>query len=218
MAARQLLESSDNIWVNTHYKYNQLRIEIRKTPTAEPLCCITPGMGSVGLTFPYGSARLFWGEYLTTPVQFTRLDDLENIMLKVKNTDEEKQLSITRNGKVCATVTIKHTGEIFLSFSGCNTMILPKTSLQFVVDSSCPTPTNSLDTSVSKDNMTGMTLQHNPMNIKIENTCVPAQTETDLVTPTFQDFELQNMEPEFCLSSLGFGTDEFDSLYDEYFH
>lgn len=166
MAARQLLEDSHNLWINTDYKNGQVSIELRKTATAEAaLCCITPGMGSVGLTFPHGSARLFWQEYLTTPEQYTSLDNSENIMLRVKNTDEEKQLSFSRNDKLLVCVSVKRTGEIFLSFASNNSLVLPKTSLQFVVDSSCQMSRldNVVQTSVSSVTEQDVLPQHDQM-------------------------------------------------------
>lgn len=199
MATEQLHEVSHNIWISTHYKNDQLSIEVRKTPTTAPLCCITSDTGSIGLAFPHGSTRLFWRECLITPEQYTSLDDSENLMLRVKNQDDQKLLSLSHNDKLVAVITAKFTGEFFLSLLTSSTILLPNASLEAVID----TPL---------DKTPSLILQHNKMpaqeNVQpLNDDSVNTQTEANL--PSRDSSELENLEVDFCLPTLSLDASDF---------
>lgn len=134
MATEQQHKLSNNLWISTHYRNDQVTIEVRKSTNTRPMCCITSGTDRIHLTFLHGSTCLYWKECLITPEQYTYLDDSENIMFTVRAREGQKTFSLSQNGDLLVVITAKNTGEFFLSFLTNTTIVLPKTSMEAVID------------------------------------------------------------------------------------
>lgn len=208
MATAQVHEVSTNIWISTQYSNNQPSIEVRKSLSTAPLCCITPCPGGISLTFLHGSTCLYWKECLTTPEQFTILDGSENILFTVNNQDDQKLFTLSQNGKLIATITAKISGAFFLSCLTNTTINIPKSKMEVVLDtfsSKDKTAAPNLEPNVlPAQNNDQLSVQYNAQMTAHTNENLPANESTNVETISISSRDSSITKNDFALTCLGF--------------